>query len=286
MTNIIAVENNEIVDLTNIDKACEKAEKQLAVLEKFIDIAIRRTGPDDWVDQGGKPYLQATGCEKIAPVFGIKLLKAEYKKEDYEDDKGKYYIYVYTGCFSWAYQNSFVAVGSRSSRDKFFGKQKDGSLKELSGLKEPDIMASAYSNMFANGIKRMLGIRNITWERLKAARIETDKVAKIDYKPNVSAQDKDPQKQIWMMLLEMFANDDEAAATALQNITSFKSKEGKIVDGLRDVKDLYGKRLEIALSKVKKEFEKYKKDLEAQYNIPPGGDGNEKSTDTGLKKAI
>lgn len=163
------------------DDIIASAERRLAKVEKIIELSLKRTNQNDWVDQQGKPYLTSSGAEKIARLFGVcwKILKSE--KIISEDEKGHFYFYQVTGVFSLGKGvDSIEAVGTCSSKDQFFAKV-HGELRPLSEVEETNIMKAAYSNCVVNGITRLLGIRNLTWEQVKAGGIDQSKVAKVDY---------------------------------------------------------------------------------------------------------
>ena len=169
-------------------QVAERAEKRIDAVNKIKMLALRVTGPRDWVDQGGKPYLQSSGGEKVARLFGISWTISEPKLEQ---EEGGHFSYTYTGVFSLS-GASIEAVGTRSSKDGFFKKydysQKDGngaSIKtELpsSEIDKGDVKKSAFTNLIGNGITRLLGIRNLTWEDLAAAGITREGAGKVDYK--------------------------------------------------------------------------------------------------------
>jgi len=176
---IVVMNNQGLADTT--DDIIASAERRIAQIDKIITLSIRRTNENDWVDQNGKPYLTASGAEKIARLFGIswKILKSE--KVLSNDEKGQFYFYQVTGVFSLAgNKDSVESVGTCSSKDQFFAKVK-GELKPLSEVDETNIMKAAYSNCVANGITRLLGIRNLTWEQVKAGGIDQGKAATVKY---------------------------------------------------------------------------------------------------------
>lgn len=178
---IIKVDNTagELVDIT--DDIVASAERRIEHIKKITTLALKNTNENDWVDQNGKPYLTASGAEKIARLFGVswKILKNE--KIITEDEKNKFYFYQVTGVFSLAGKNDNVeAVGTCSSKDQFFAKV-SGNWKPTSEIDETNIMKAAYSNCIANGITRLLGIRNLTWEQVKLGGVNVDKVAKVKY---------------------------------------------------------------------------------------------------------
>lgn len=195
---IMSVGINE-PEILNSDLSLEiivqDAEKKVALLQKILTVAIKATNPRDWIDQSGRPSPTASACEKIASVFGIKIelpVPPEGKREERSDNKGSYYTYTFTAKFSIG-SRYIHAIGSGSSRDKFFSwNSGDKTWKELSEFDESNIRKSAYSNLILNGITRILGIRNLTWEQLKAGGIKKDSVAQVSYNKGASS---DPSSQ-------------------------------------------------------------------------------------------
>lgn len=190
---VIAVPSEE-AELVVSDKSIEiivaEAEKRVSVLKKILGVAIKRTNPSDWVDQNGKPYLGASGCEKVAPLFGLKMEGVVSERSEREDDKGKYYFYTFMGRFFWA-AGDIEAIGTCSSRDKFFGwqsaKKENGEIIEQAGYKplhdvdETNIKKAAYSNLIVNGVTRALGIRSLAWSDLEPYGIKKDQCTKVEY---------------------------------------------------------------------------------------------------------
>lgn len=190
-------ENNEYKEVENellpaiadssIVAISEEAEKRLEAILKIKRIALKATNPHDWVDQNGNPYLQSSGSEKVARIFGISWRIDEPSLEHLE---GGHYIYTYTGVFSLA-GTSITATGTRSSKDSFFKKYRyEGKGDEQRKIELPpseidkgDVKKSAYSNLLVNGIQRLLGIRNLTYDDLKEfANITRDQITSVEYK--------------------------------------------------------------------------------------------------------
>lgn len=187
-SEIVVINNQGLADMT--DDIIASAERRVAQIDKIKTLALKSTNENDWIDQQGKPYLAASGAEKVARLFGIswKIMKSE--KINTNDEKGQFYFYQVTGLFTLAGgKDSVEAVGTCSSKDQFFAKttitNKDGEkekiLKPLSEVDETNIMKAAYSNCIANGITRLLGIRNLTWEQVKTGGIDQSKTAKVTY---------------------------------------------------------------------------------------------------------
>lgn len=190
---IMSLSNSE-PEIINTDQSWEvvvaEAERKVALLQKVLTVAIKATNPRDWIDQAGKPSPTASACEKIGGVFGIKMelpIPPEGKREERSDDKGSYYTYTFTAKFMLGARYIY-AIGSGSSRDKFFSwNSADRTWKELSEFDESNIRKSAYSNLVLNGITRLLGIRNLTWEQLESSGIKKDSVAVVSYNKGASA---------------------------------------------------------------------------------------------------
>lgn len=158
------------------------AEKRSTMLKRFIELSLKHTNKIDWVDQNGKPYLTASGAEKVARLFGVKIHSVNYRKVHSQDDRGDFYIYEYTGVAELPSKfDSIEAVGTCTSRDVFFAK-KGQEWRKLSDIDESNIMKAAYSNLLVNAITRLLGIRNMTWEQVEAAgAFKRSDVQKVEY---------------------------------------------------------------------------------------------------------
>jgi len=214
----------EVVDSSIVPVASEalvelaaQAERRVEAINKIKHYSLRLTQPGDWVDQNGRPYLQVSGAEKIARLFGISWRIDEPIREELE---GGHYIYTYKGYFSLA-GAEIEAIGSRSSKDPFFKRYiyVNGERKELppSEIDPGDVKKAAYTNCIGNGITRLLGLRNISYEDLeKVAGIKREQIAKIQYKS------KDKQ-----------STDTEPAETkeVVGEVSDVRMKKGKTKTG-------------------------------------------------------
>jgi hypothetical protein len=181
-----------IADNTLIALA-EQAEKRVDAMHKIKRMALKLTNPHDWVDENGKPYLQASGGEKVARLFGISWRISEPVKDNIE---GGHFTYTYHGEFSLS-GASIEAIGTRSSKDGFFkkyewkGEEGNKTRVELpvSEIDPGDVKKSAYTNLLANGITRLLGIRNLTYEDLKEfAGITKEQITSVEYRKSGKSQ--------------------------------------------------------------------------------------------------
>ena len=176
----------------------DAAEKRVEAMNRIKKMALKLTNPYDWVDENGKPYLQTSGAEKVARLFGISWRISEPTKENLE---GGHFSYTYRGEFSLA-GATIDAIGTRSSKDGFFKKYTwegpEGNKKRIelpaSEIDVGDVKKSAYTNLLGNGITRLLGIRNLTYEDLKEyAGVTKEMVAPVEYKKGGKAQPKPVQ---------------------------------------------------------------------------------------------
>jgi len=181
----------------------KQAEARVEAVKKIKQTALSVTNAKDWVDQQGNPYLMASGAEKIANLFGISwnFLDPEPK---YEEDEEGHYTYTFRGRFVMG-GREVECEGTRSSRDKFFSqydyKKENG--KEIR-VERPlvdrdnkrDVKMAALTNLLGNGITRILGIRNLTWEDLAAyAKIKKEEVSsRVRYNKKDPGTLKEPQE--------------------------------------------------------------------------------------------
>ena len=115
---IISDENLPILGNEGLLALAERAEKQIEAIKKIKSIVLKVTNPTDWIDQNGKPYLQASGGEKVARIFGISWRMDEPTIECEPDG---HFAYTYKGYFTLG-GVTIEAIGTRSSKDGFFKK--------------------------------------------------------------------------------------------------------------------------------------------------------------------
>ena len=223
-TMLPAIADNSLVAIAN------QVEKRFDAMGKIKRIALKITNPHDWVDQNGKPYLQASGAEKVARLFGISWRISEPALDNLE---GGHYSYTYKGEFSLS-GTTIEAIGTRSSKDPFFRKYSYQGDKRVelpaSEIDRGDVKKSAYTNLLANGITRLLGIRNLTYDDLaEYAGITRDKITSVEYKKgskpatgqqsNTSDLASEPQvKAIHTMLGKLKIADDMAKCEKVKQI--------------------------------------------------------------------
>ena len=194
-------EERAIIADDSVIALAKQAEARIEAVKKIKQTALKVTNPDDWVDQQGKPYLMASGSEKIANLFSVSwgFLDPEPK---YEEDEEGHYTYTFRGVFTMG-SRSVECEGSRSSRDKFFIQydyKGDKGVKTERPLADRDnkrdVKMAALTNLLGNGITRILGIRNLTWVDLAASTEikQADVGGKVTYKKKDPGTLKEPRE--------------------------------------------------------------------------------------------
>jgi hypothetical protein len=210
------------------------ADKKLAAVKRIKSLSFQVTNNHDWVDQNGKPYLQASGGEKIARLFGISWVVDEPTIENLE---GGHYLITYTGKFTLG-GITIDAMGTRSSKDGFFKKYgpKDeaGNKVELpaSEIDKGDVKKSAFTNLIANGITRLLGIRNLTWEELADAGISKDKASSVEYgtsRTERTGKITEPQRKRFYAIAKGSKWSDEEIKVYLKNVLKIETANDLLV---------------------------------------------------------
>jgi len=158
----------------------EQAEAKVNALKKVMTAALSVTSHHDWVLIGGKPYLQESGCTKVANLLGISFEIAPGFPTVETDSMG-YKTYTYrVRAFG---KNTYVeGEGQRSMRDDFFSKKKDG-MKRPEEINDRDVRIAALTNAKANAIKSIIpGLKNLEDKTLADAGIDTSKIAGFAFK--------------------------------------------------------------------------------------------------------
>lgn len=280
------------LSLPSLKKLAQEAEERVQVWDVIKKTVLKVTDEKDWVDQGGRPYLQASGAEKVGQYFGIEWrLCGKPEKMNLEDEEGNY-MYMTTLIFSWGNRNIEV-VGSRSSKDGFFRVREDKKNKTkiwlpLSDVDPGDIIKSSYANAVQRGITRILGLNNLSWSDLKKYGIEKEKGTVIDYskskvsgktestpskpkpdlpskpKPKSTKTEAEMRKAITDIIQEEIGDDPDDFAQFLSRYTAFEAKDGREIPGVTSVEQLKGKRLIVVYGKIKEHHEKW---LELQKSV-------------------
>lgn len=148
---------------------------------RIQDIAIKNTLPSDWISFGGDAWLDAPGAERVARALGLTITDWTWDRENLKDDDGAYYIITSRGKVGHAPSNMWVdAVGVQWSRKPFFWKEGERK-KHIGEIHPGNIIKDSYSDMFRNGVTRLLGLRGLPWSYLQELGITEAKAKKVEF---------------------------------------------------------------------------------------------------------
>lgn len=139
------------------------------MMERLLNYAIAATHAGQWQMLGDKPWPTGPACEAMARRCAVSWDKPEAEKRDTSDEAGPAYSWTYRSRFYLpGGLDSIWAEGHCSSRDQFLGTGVEYTTRELPDVEEGNIRQAAMTNMVVNGVTRLLGVRNLTRERLDA----------------------------------------------------------------------------------------------------------------------
>jgi hypothetical protein len=270
--------NSAIIPSANavrsIEETVQQAERYVNAMVKIRGLAIKATNYLDWSNQGGNPYLEKSGCDKIASTFGIQFESPTFEKETMTDDRGEYVQYTCSGDGRW---NNIQCseIGTCSSRDDFFGTHKvDGekALKPLSEVDLTDVKKKAFTNWSNRLIKKLLGL-SFTWEEIKTlsdGKITQENVSKVDFAKGSkggnadSPETKKKREECRQWILKLNDGEVESAKKMLVSMTEFKGRDGNMVAGKDNVVKLSEKQVDILHEKLKKGMAELEKQAAAE----------------------
>jgi len=155
----------------------QRVEQRVAAYNKIRQAALKATNWRHWSNQGGQPYLEIAGSKSIASLVGISWKIDEPVLEWLEDG---HFSYTYKGEFSLG-ATTQECIGVRSSKDAFFSTAK-GSAIPATEIDRGEVKKAALTNCLGNGVRGILGMNKLTWDDLKVAGIDADKIGKVEYR--------------------------------------------------------------------------------------------------------
>lgn len=254
-------------DVHNVEESLRAGEKYLELMKRMRLLAIKLTNNLDWSNQGGKPYLEKSGCDKIASAFGVKIYEATFEKENIKDDKGEYVLYTCSAHGAWNNVEE-SEIGTCSSRDDFFGKI-SGGYKPLSEVDLTDVKKKAFTNLANRLIKKLLGL-SFTWEEIKelsGGSVTAENVAKIEFSQGARGGNTDSpatkklRDECRTWILKLCDGEEESAKKMLVEMTTFKGRDGNMVAGKANVALLSEKQIQILHGKLKEGIDKLEPEI-------------------------
>lgn len=153
-------------------------EARVLVLETARSKAIAMTHPEDWVlyktrDERVTGYLEDVGCERVRPIFGIRIFNVDEGRKVTADD-GKSFAIIFRGCGSSGLTLDVLDAveGIRESTEDF--------CKDLTGVKqEIRVRQAARANLDGKIVRELAGLGSVPIEELTRAWTGSDK--KVDH---------------------------------------------------------------------------------------------------------
>lgn len=181
----MASEQDSKLAVENTLWLAEHVDKLVDAMQTIHRAVLKIAHDGDWVQFSGKGCLTSAGAERIANMFGMSQSNWTSHKESGRDDKGEWFRWTYEVDVSFK-GRTVRGQGIFGSRDKFFGFQ-GGQWKELSDVDEQNIRKAARHAAYKEGIRILLGLRNIPVNVLQKAGINIGDVREVQFKDNKPA---------------------------------------------------------------------------------------------------
>jgi hypothetical protein len=168
------------------EKAVERINTMVRMLEALRQASIRATYPSDWIlhvsrDKDGniisqRGYLQDLGAERAGKPWGIEVGSPAIEEKQYPD--GTFVVNMLAEAWSKTTGERLDYVeGSRWSGDKFFTRSVGPDEK----IDPTDVRKSAYANLHGRAVRALSGLNGVPVETLKVAGLDVTKVIVVDY---------------------------------------------------------------------------------------------------------
>jgi hypothetical protein len=245
--------------LANVDKAFE-------LIEKLRTYALKHLSANTIVNQEGNPYIQENGVIVFDAPFGIferdvtgivvKENGAQVPLQHADAFKGTIKAIMYSGI-----------VGSKTLGIEFSfeGGVFIDEAENKFHTKEDFLWFSkkAKANWRGRARRKLLGLDNVTWEELEKHGIKKDDCSSVKRKSSKTApqtqdevnKENEMRSKIRSWISEVYGGDKEACMKQLKDLTEFKGRDGAMVAGVDDPKNLTGKRLSVTYGKTKTWYE-------------------------------
>ncbi len=181
--NALAMARFAMLSEAQLNRMVEGIGRAIEARKKIAMVCVRAAEPKDFLDFGGRPYLQGPGAQRIMSAAGISMSAPEWGDVEWSGDDALItvaaeFYWPPTGC-------RIVEIGSCSTRDKFFvphdgqeaknpGFRFSQYLAQVNGdralakrMLSLDVRKKAYSNLIARGVAAVMGLKALTWERLE-----------------------------------------------------------------------------------------------------------------------
>lgn len=156
-----------------VSSALVAADHAATVEGAIMTVAVEIARPGDWIFLDETARLTPVGSERFVKHFPIQFDNGSSFRQDYEDEKGKAFRWVYRAKASLN-ERVIFAEGRCNSSD-FVSKDIDGN-EQPDAIDEGGVMGAALSGMQSSGIKGLLGLRNVRIKDLESAGMDVAKM--------------------------------------------------------------------------------------------------------------
>lgn len=161
----------------------QKAIARIGAIAQVIDgcakASIQRTNAADWVKMGKGYYLQASGAQKIRPIWGIYFRDRRVTKEPNPDGSYSYLVEGTVGSkvLDQLYGEVTIEIdGGRSSNDPFFAKNnREGAVDHL------DVRKASLANWESRAVTALLGLKNLNADDLTRNGVKVDAITGVEF---------------------------------------------------------------------------------------------------------
>src|SRR3990167_10166364 len=151
----IATGDNEYMEMGF--PAAQEVEKRVIHYLAHLKSMLKMVKPQDWnyfsrKTTDGRQWklyrLSQFAAKRIRIPLGISLTNVNDRKIPMEDEKGQFYLWIFSGIAGWRGLEIYVE-GTASIRDKFFSYE-HGAWKPLSEVNQKYIRKAALNNLYHN----------------------------------------------------------------------------------------------------------------------------------------
>lgn len=277
-------EPDKVLTPTDYESVIAIAEKRIAAMERVKKVALRQLKPSAFTDWNGTPRLTADAAEHVGRHFGVSWKDIKKERIETRDEDGPFYFYMMSAVFSLPNTIDYAeAVGTAGARDDLWatrwegeGKDRKKTVLPVEQINEQDVIKKAISNMIANGVPRLLGMADLTYEDLAEVGIKEEDVKSIRFKGKTgdatkagefTAEDQKTADSLRHMLTEMSDKNEAKGRALLKKFSAFTMKdketgEQKEIPGRERVDELTAGRLKNTHRTVKKAYDDWMADTE------------------------
>lgn len=225
-------EEHERFSITKIptDEALKQAfaavDNSLKYIDKVRELVLIRTKPNDWTNQSGNPYLGEAGLQRFRAVFQIferdvvgYTIDAQGRRRKFTEEKafdGDIKFIIYEGTMGSTLLGVEATIeGGSALEDKF--RTKDDVLF---------YSKKAKANWVGRGLRKLLGLDNLTWDDLAKVNITKENVKAVE-RSTTDRPESDDMKKLWQYLLDLNEGNTTKAEDYLEKLTTSEQYKGK-----------------------------------------------------------